>query len=169
MANKCISCNNCGHTGWSKNRGNFLITIVLLIFFFVPGVIYEIWRRTGLGVCENCGSNLVVPSNQCQKDSKQFQLDGMGIVIGVVCGGGAIIGLFMLYIIASTSIAHFIKTGSFLPSKSPEKLYELCYTDGLKHYQSINQFPMLPDGKTLTMDKIQIDCKDSKDGKYKAP
>lgn len=166
MANKCISCNNCGHTGWSKNRGNFLITLVLLIFFFVPGVIYEIWRRTGLGICENCGSNLVVPSNQCQKDSKQFQLDGMGIVIGVVCGGGAIIGLFMLYIIASTSIAHFIKTGSFLPSKSTERLYELCYSDGLKHYQSMNQFPMLPDGKTLTMDKIQIDCKNSTTGEY---
>jgi len=22
VANKCISCNNCSHTGWSKNRGN---------------------------------------------------------------------------------------------------------------------------------------------------
>lgn len=168
MANKCISCNNCGHTGWSKNRGNFLITLVLLIFFFVPGVIYEIWRRTGLGICENCGSNLVVPSNQCQKDSKQFQLDIIGIVVvvtAIIVGALAVIFLGMfLYV----GVERFIKTGSFLPPKSPEKLYELCYTDGLKHYQSINQFPMLPDGKTLTMDKIQIDCKDSKDGKYKA-
>lgn len=166
MANKCISCNNCGHTGWSKNRGNFLITIVLLIFFFVPGVIYEIWRRTGLGVCENCGSNLVVPSNQCQKDSKQFQLDIIGIVVvvtGIVVGVLAVIFLGMfLYV----GVERFIKTGSFLPPKSPEKLYELCYTDGLKHYQSMNQFPMLPDGKTLTMDKIQIDCKNSTTGEY---
>lgn len=169
MANKCISCNNCGHTGWSKNRGNFLITIVLVIFFFVPAIIYEIWRRTGLGVCENCGSNLVVPSNQCQQKDKQFQLDGAGIIVGVIGGGGAIIGIFMLYVVVSTSIAHFINTGSFLPTKSPEKLYELCFADGLKHYQSINQYPLLSDGKTMTLDKVELDCKGSKDGKYKAP
>lgn len=166
MANKCISCNNCGHTGWSKNRGNFLITIVLLIFFFVPGVIYEIWRRTGLGICENCGSNLVVPSNQCQKDSKQFQLDGMGIVIGVVVIGGGLYLLVLFVLLAVGVTKNFIETGNFLPPKSPEKLYELCYSDGLKHYQSMNQFPMLPDGKTLTMDKIQIDCKNSTTGEY---
>lgn len=29
----------CGHIGWSKNRGNFLITIVWMIFFFIPDVI----------------------------------------------------------------------------------------------------------------------------------
>lgn len=169
MANKCISCNNCGHTGWSKNRGNFLITIVLAVFFFVPAIIYEIWRRTGLGVCESCGSDLVVPSNQCQQKDRQFQLNGAGIIIGVIGGGGAIIGIFMLFVVISTSITHFINTGSFLPVKSPEKLYELCFADGLKHYQSINQYPLLQDGKTMTMDKIEIDCKNSKDGKYKAP
>ena len=38
---------NCGHIGWSKNRGNFLITIVWMIFFFILSVIYEIWRRSG--------------------------------------------------------------------------------------------------------------------------
>ena len=36
----------CGHIGWSKNRGNFLITIVWMIFFFILSVIYEIWRRS---------------------------------------------------------------------------------------------------------------------------
>lgn len=30
---------NCGHIGWSKNRGNFLITIVQMIFFFILSVI----------------------------------------------------------------------------------------------------------------------------------
>lgn len=169
MANKCISCNNCGHTGWSKNRGNFLITIVLLIFFFVPGVIYEIWRRTGLGVCENCGSDLVVPSNQCQQRDKRFQLDGMGIIVGVVVIGGGLYLLTLLLLVVVAVTKSFIETGNILPPKSPEKLYELCFADGLKHYQSINQYPLLQDGKTMTMDKIELDCKGSKDGNYKAP
>lgn len=166
MANKCISCNNCGHVGWSKNRGSFLITIVLMIFFFIPGVIYEIWRRSGLGVCENCSSGLVVPSNQCQEKNRQFQLDGVGIIVGVVGIGGGIFIVVLLGILIVGSVQNFINTGSFLPPKSPEKLFELCYADGLKHYQTINQYPTLPDGKTLTMDKIQIDCKNSVTGKY---
>ena len=166
MANKCISCNNCGHTGWSKNRGNFLITIVLAVFFFVPAIIYEIWRRTGLGICESCGSDLVVPSNQCQQKDRQFQLDVIGIfgvVAGIVIGAMAVIFVGMgIYV----GVERFVNTGSFLPPKSPEKLYELCFADGLKHYQSINQYPLLQDGKTMTMDKIELDCRGSVNGKY---
>ena len=168
MANKCISCNNCGHIGWSKNRGNFLITIVLVIFFFVPAVIYEIWRRSGLGICSNCGSNLVVPSNQCNPKDRRFQLDIIGIiavVAGIIISTMLVIFLFMgLYV----TVERYIDTGKWTRNKTPEELFEQCYADGLKHYQSINQFPMLADGKTLTMDKIQLDCKDNTTGKYVA-
>lgn len=162
MANKCISCNNCGHVGWSKNRGNFLITIVLIFFFFVPAIIYEIWRRSGLGVCSNCGSNLVVPSGQCNPKDRNFQLDVSGIILALIALGGAIIGIFMLYVV----IEHWITTGQLGRTKSHDELFKECYAEGLKHYQSINQFPTLADGKTLTMDKIQIDCKGSTTGKY---
>ncbi|RZG70495.1 Pmp3 family protein [Acinetobacter junii] len=161
MPNKCISCNNCGHIGWSKNRGNFLITIVLVIFFFVPAVIYEIWRRSGLGICSNCGSNLVVPSNQCNLKDRQFQLDISGILLIV---GGLIGSLFLILYLLGLGAEFYRNT--FKPSQ--EKLYERCYADGLKHYQTINQYPMLADGKTLTMDKIQLDCKDNTTGKYVA-
>ncbi|MDA3500716.1 Pmp3 family protein [Acinetobacter sp. AOR34_HL] len=161
MANKCISCNNCGHIGWSKNRGNFLITIVLVIFFFVPAVIYEIWRRSGLGICSNCGSNLVVPSNQCNPKDRRFQLDISGILLIV---GGLIGSLFLILYLLGLGAEFYRNT--FNPSQ--EKLYERCYADGLKHYQTLNQFPMLADGKTLTMDKIQLDCKDNTTGKYVA-
>lgn len=37
----------CDHIGWSKNRGNLLIIIILMIYFFILSVIYEIWRRSG--------------------------------------------------------------------------------------------------------------------------
>lgn len=168
MANKCISCNNCGHIGWSKNRGNFLITIVLVIFFFVPAVIYEIWRRSGLGICSNCGSNLVVPSNQCNLKDRHFQLDIVGIiavVAGIIISTMLAIFLFMGLCV---TVERYIDTGKWTKDKTPEELFEQCYADGLKHYQSINQFPMLADGKTLTMDKIQLDCKDNTTGKYVA-
>lgn len=161
MANKCVSCNNCSHVGWSKNRGNFLITIVLLIFFVVPGIIYEIWRRTGLGNCSNCGSNLVVPSSQCNSKDRHFQLDIAGILVIVA---GLIGGLFLILYLLGVGAEFYRNT--FNPSQ--EKLYERCYAEGLKHYQSINQYPMLSDGKTLTMDKIQLDCKGSTTGKYVA-
>lgn len=168
MANKCISCNNCGHIGWSKNRGNFLITIVLVIFFFVPAVIYEIWRRSGLGICFNCSSNLVVPSNQCNLKDRHFQLDIVGIiavVAGVIISTMLAIFLFMgLYV----TVERYIDTGKWTKEKTAEEIFQQCYADGLKHYQSINQFPMLADGKTLTMDKIQLDCKDNTTGKYVA-
>ena len=159
MANKCISCNNCGHVGWSKNRGNFLITIVLIFFFFVPAIIYEIWRRSGLGVCSNCGSNLVVPSSACNPKDRHFQLDISGILLIV---GGLIGGMFLILYLLGIGAEFYRNT--FNPSQ--ETLFKECYADGLKHYQSINQFPLLPDGKTLTMDKIQIDCKGSTTGKY---
>ncbi|ENX02344.1 hypothetical protein F900_01408 [Acinetobacter modestus] len=166
MANKCISCNNCGHVGWSKNRGNFLITIVLVIFFVVPAIIYEIWRRSGLGVCSNCGSNLVVPSSQCNPKDRHFQLDFLGIILvvaGIVVSTMLAIFLFMgLYV----TVNRYLETGQWSLPKSEETLFKECYADGLKHYQSINQFPTLADGKTLTMDKIQIDCKGSTTGKY---
>lgn len=156
MANKCISCNNCGHTGWSKNRGNFLITIILAIFFFVPAIIYEIWRRNGLGVCANCGSNMVVPSNSCstQKPSDVGDL----MVLGVL----GVIGCVVL-----VSIYALINGG---PSKEKStKDYEIeCMAQGLKHYQKKGQYPVLPNG-VETATQVLNDCKNSTDGKFKAP
>lgn len=147
--------------GWSKNRGNIFITIVLAFFFLIPAVIYEIWRRSGLGICSNCDSNLIVPSNQCNLKDRQFQLDISGILLIV---GGLIGSLFLILYLLGLGAEFYRNT--FNPSQ--EKLYERCYADGLKHYQTINQFPMLADGKTLTMDKIQLDCKDNTTGKYVA-
>ncbi|GEM_PF-2108994 len=165
MANKCISCNNCGHIGWSKNKGSFLITIVLLIFFFIPGLIYEIWRNIGLGACKNCGSTAVIPSDQCQEKSKKIQINTFKFFVGLISIGGALYIGALLLVVAYVSINHFIETGEFR-TKSPDQLFEACYKEGLKHYQSIGQYPMLADGKTLTMDKIQVECKNSTTGKY---
>jgi hypothetical protein len=160
MANKCISCNNCGHTGWSENRGNFLITIVLAIFFVVPAIIYEIWRRTGLGVCESCGSDLVVPSNSCatNKPSDVGDLIVLG-VLGIV-GGIVVVAIYAFF-------NTLINGGP--SSQKTTRDYELeCMTQGLKYYQQQGQYPMLPDGVETSTYVMSV-CQKSKDGKFKAP
>ncbi|EEY87426.1 hypothetical protein HMPREF0018_00173 [Acinetobacter radioresistens SH164] len=54
-----VECIACGHVGEPKTKGSFFITIILLCIGFLPGVIYEIWRRSGGKVCSACGSNQV--------------------------------------------------------------------------------------------------------------
>lgn len=61
-----VLCRNCGHIGspQRKLKGHILITLILLICWLVPGIIYMIWRRTGLkDSCSKCGSEMVVPAN----------------------------------------------------------------------------------------------------------
>lgn len=56
-------CSRCGTKGVPVRplRGSTLITIILLICFFVPGLIYMIWRRGGKPACAACGSDALIP------------------------------------------------------------------------------------------------------------
>ena len=165
MANKCISCNNCGHIGWSRNRGNFIITIVLAFFFLLPAVVYEIWRRTGLGVCENCGSNLVKPSHSCTSNKPSDV--GDLIILGVLGVVGAVVVIF-LYALADIAVNSY-KNRNAPPQEITQQDYEAsCMLNGIEYYQSIKQHPITSNGE-LVLDKVQAACKGSKDGKYKAP
>lgn len=160
MANKCISCNNCGHTGWSKPKGNLLITIVLAFFFLVPAIIYEIWRRSGLGVCENCSSDLVKPANSCTGNKPSDVGDLIVLfVLGVM---GCVIVVF-LYAFADGLI-----NGRHMGTKSTKDFEDECMVHGLKHYQDLGQYPTLPNG-IETSTKVMNNCKNSKDGEFKAP
>jgi len=61
---KKLICANCGSMrGFKKQmRGHFLITFILLMFFFIPGVIYGLWRMCGkTKVCKQCGSKNLIP------------------------------------------------------------------------------------------------------------
>ena len=65
-----VECIACGHVGQPKTKGSFAITIILLFIGLLPGIIYEIWRRSGGKVCSACGSHgvrLYVPT------PRQFQ------------------------------------------------------------------------------------------------
>lgn len=165
MANKCISCNNCGHIGWSKNRGNFLITLVLAFFFLLPAIVYEIWRRTGLGVCENCGSDLVASSGACAT-SKPSDVGDL-VVLGVLGILGGIV-VMVLYALVDVAINAY-KNRNAPPPQLTQREYEgSCMMRGIKYYQSIKQHPITSSGE-LVLDKVQAACKGSKDGNYKAP
>lgn len=62
-----VECLVCGHVGSTKTKGSFAITFILLWFAILPGVFYEIWRRSGGKVCSACGSHsvrLYVPVNR---------------------------------------------------------------------------------------------------------
>ncbi|WP_171488556.1 hypothetical protein [Acinetobacter defluvii] len=40
----------------STYRGSIFITLLLLCFAIIPGVIYELWRRHLGKVCRHCGA-----------------------------------------------------------------------------------------------------------------
>ena len=54
-----VECIACGHVGSTATKGSFFITFILLWFAIFPGVLYEIWRRSGGKVCSACGSSHV--------------------------------------------------------------------------------------------------------------
>jgi len=61
-----VICTKCGSTGWPrrKNPGSFAVTILLLLFFIIPGLIYEAWRIfSTYKVCKLCGSRDIIPAD----------------------------------------------------------------------------------------------------------
>ena len=57
-------CTQCGTVAAPRRvtPGSGWITLVLLCFFIVPGLIYWIWRHTSTyAACANCGSKNVIP------------------------------------------------------------------------------------------------------------
>jgi hypothetical protein len=63
IANQMI-CANCGCSGKPKKitKGSFFIELILWLFFFVPGLIYSIWRcTTRYWACPKCKAPNMVP------------------------------------------------------------------------------------------------------------
>jgi hypothetical protein len=61
---KIMVCMRCCNIGIPKieTHGSILIEIILWLCFFIPGLIYSIWRRSSRKkICPNCGSTELVP------------------------------------------------------------------------------------------------------------
>jgi len=59
-------CPNCGYQGYTEEqlKGSGCIEIVLWFFFFLPGLIYSIWRRTSPQmICPKCKQPGMIPEN----------------------------------------------------------------------------------------------------------
>ena len=59
-----VYCKNCKQCGESKLKGSGWITFILILCCIAPGLIYMIWRRSGLGLCKFCSSADLVPASQ---------------------------------------------------------------------------------------------------------
>ena len=57
----CVTCEHRGPTT-EKTPGSVAITLILLFFFIIPGLLYEVWRSNNRKlVCSKCGSTDVIP------------------------------------------------------------------------------------------------------------
>lgn len=59
-----LFCRTCGTVAPPKKHtpGSFLIEVILWLCFFIPGLIYSIWRISARRkVCAACGSSEVIP------------------------------------------------------------------------------------------------------------
>jgi len=65
-----IKCNNCEQVGLSKFKGSGWITAILMLTI-LGGLIYMLWRRSGLGACQYCGSSAVISMSQSDLNSNK--------------------------------------------------------------------------------------------------
>ena len=66
MAKIEMICTTCGFVGKpkSKRRGHFIIEILLWLFMILPGVLYTLWRLTGIAkYCPACGNPAMIPTS----------------------------------------------------------------------------------------------------------
>jgi len=62
-------CNSCGNnTNNPRYKGSGGIEVILYICFFIPGIIYSIWRRTGIATaCPKCRRETLLETSIIQE------------------------------------------------------------------------------------------------------
>ncbi len=55
-----VYCSNCNSVTTPKPSGSVIITVILIFFYIIPGIIYEIWRGKNKR-CGQCGSPSIMP------------------------------------------------------------------------------------------------------------
>lgn len=62
--NKIKFCTNCGNLDEGQVGGSIFITLLLLLFYIIPGLIYEIWRTSKKRLaCKKCGKRGLIPED----------------------------------------------------------------------------------------------------------
>lgn len=76
---RTMFCTRCGHEGESKTktRGSLLIELVLWLCFFVPGLVYSIWRHGSRApACAKCGSGELIPPDSLAAMAQKRGMQG---------------------------------------------------------------------------------------------
>lgn len=80
--NITIHCPNCDYEGVPEKvlKGNWFIWFLLYWFMIIPGIVYSIWRRSGVTCkCPNCSNNMLeITSWVSQTSPNQNQTKKMG-------------------------------------------------------------------------------------------
>ena len=112
----CTVCGTIAKPERSMNRGSpgmeIFLWLVGCVFFFLPGIIYSIWRRTSSAKrCSACGSTSLVPLDTPRGRSlvKEHAVTPDGTVVGPAVVGSAArgrayligFGIFILLVILS--------------------------------------------------------------------
>ncbi len=64
MAKKVKLCTNCGNVEEGKVGGSLILTLILLLFWIIPGLIYEVWRTSEKQLqCKKCHSKGLIPKD----------------------------------------------------------------------------------------------------------
>lgn len=57
----CTTCHNAGRSK-IQTPGSTWITLILIFPFFIPAIVYEVWRMTSKKkICKSCDSSNIVP------------------------------------------------------------------------------------------------------------
>lgn len=57
----CANCKTVGRAQY-RQQGNFMVELMLWLFFIIPGLIYSAWRGSKkIRCCKACGSETLVP------------------------------------------------------------------------------------------------------------
>lgn len=73
----CTQCHT--HTNTAKMKGNGWIEVLLYLFYILPGVIYSVWRRSGMpNGCPTCGHATLIPAGAVE--SRREKLIAVGVV-----------------------------------------------------------------------------------------
>lgn len=174
-----VVCQNCGHVDLPsrKQRGHTLITIILLFFWIIPGIIYYIWRSTDRSLrCDRCHSINVIPMdteaarmyvrpdvnvNSTDSRSRGVERSSVSFKLGKLWASSPKPAKVVVVVIAFTFFAFlFIPESENLNTKPPrssdstrgasthyDQEIEACEKRGVAYFSEIGSYPYLSDGR----------------------
>lgn len=121
-----VHCPNCDYEGVPEKvlKGNWFIGFILYRFAIIPGIIYSIWRRSGITCkCPNCSNNMleitsgVSPTSPNQNQTKKMGCRSWGLIIFAA--------IFLLWVLVSSITDNLVEkekvvnTWSVVESEEP--------------------------------------------------